>query len=137
MREHLYRVRWRDTGKPIEDFMSEYIWDALNSEYFIVEQYTGLKDSNGVRIFEGDIIDSFYSNGEWEQEPISVIWGGGGDSDGWSQQGWSGWSLANKKGHHGSLSDSVGGDDWTGKHKCQVIGNKWENPELLEQTNDS
>ena len=32
------------------------LWDALNSKDYIVEQFTGLQDNNGVDIYVGDIM---------------------------------------------------------------------------------
>lgn len=55
MREIKFRARWKDTGKPIPDFMDEYALLHLEDDQLIVEQYTGLKDKNGIEIFEGDI----------------------------------------------------------------------------------
>ena len=55
MREIKFRGRWKDTGKVIPDFNEDYTIDACNSDIFIVEQFTGLKDRNDVEIFEGDI----------------------------------------------------------------------------------
>lgn len=56
MRKIEFRARWRDTNKPIEDFSEQYIIDACNDDVFIVEQYTGLKDKYGKKIYEGDIV---------------------------------------------------------------------------------
>ena len=42
--------------KPVENFMADYMLEHLNDGAFYIEQYTGIKDMHGVKVFEGDIV---------------------------------------------------------------------------------
>lgn len=82
-------------------------------------QYTGLKDSNGIEIYEGDIVESFVH----PDIPLHHIIE-------WSDK-YSGWFARNttaKNEHDGSIQLFVH------ERNCKftVIGNIHENPELLE-----
>ncbi len=79
------------------------------------QQYTGLKDKNGKEIYEGDILDDGFDNAL----PLSMGWYE--FLDGARVNCW----ILQYLDEHLVLTDKLLKD-------CEVIGNIYENPELLK-----
>lgn len=113
MREILFRGKRKDNGEWVEGF---YLFTSENTYPVIIDmkccshiiipetvgQYTGLKDKNGTKIFEGDIVRRC-DNVE------RVFYNGGGFSP-FAIPGWECTPDADE---------------------CEIIGNIHDNPELL------
>ena len=130
MREYLFRGKSVGTGKWIEGFYCgencehPFSRNMVEKPYIIrkgtgfwfevipetVGQFTGLTDKNGKKIFEGDVIRAYSEIGGYDFT-AEVEWGN-------FIKGW-------YCGKHRPMYDGF-------NNEYEVIGNKWDNPELLE-----
>lgn len=91
------------------------ICDSLESENPVLMQYTGIKDRNGVEIYEGDIVTIWHEELFCEGDQTGVVE--------WDKSG--GWLIS-----FDSVSIVLTSIDL--EFACPlVIGNVYENPELL------
>lgn len=90
-----------------EQYITIGSWNPVRSE--TVSQSTGLEDKNDKEIFEGDILKDGSEYGKVVYDPDRTMWR-----------------------VYGKDFDDALSDWWTGR----VVGNIYENPELLEADHD-
>ena len=106
-----------------EEDGKQHYWIDVNEDSYQVDpetvgQYTGRKDKNGKKIFDGDIVKQsiHYINSNEDEEYISIVkW----------KQDWCAFAL-----NH--INGMIGASYLTTNDKVEVIGNIYDNPELLE-----
>jgi uncharacterized phage protein (TIGR01671 family) len=122
MREIKFRI-WDSKNKRFVYF--EGIFNKLDNNLIgeIGQQYTGLKDKNGKEIYEGDILEI------WDGRKLPVEFGE--YFTGFERRdSHNGWYLASNK----AISDIALDERYAvEEYGVTVVGNIFENPELLEK----
>lgn len=137
MRDILFRGKRLDNGEWIEGDLRHGGYYLNDPDIYIVVcfadtvinylvdpdtvgQYTGLKDKNGKRIFEGDMLYSIYT-----RKNYPVVFGEYGFDDDYGVEERScGWFNKEDNGYESPIGRT---EDW-----AVIVGNIHDNPELLE-----
>jgi uncharacterized phage protein (TIGR01671 family) len=124
-REHSYRAWDKENNEMVLiDFLGEDIIHIKNAEWenkedFEIMQYTGLKDKNNNKIYEGDIVQAVWYNYE---QPECETFGEVIFNSGWLS--FCIWNESNK-----TMSEMNGQGYYT--WEIEVVGNIHKNPELI------
>lgn len=121
MREILFRGKrvidgeWAESCCPLGEMHSGTVTHDFDPK--TVCQYTGFRDVNGKKIFEGDIVGyiDMYSteNGYSEMDCVGEV--------GWSEEEACFY-----------VTNRLSAESWEVLGECAIIGNIFDNPELLE-----
>ncbi|MEX3487350.1 YopX family protein [Staphylococcus warneri] len=117
--KRVYSIGFNEQGEAIsiqDEFADNYEAYAMYdvSDYELM-QSTGIKDKNGVEIYEGDIIHHAEKPNPFFNSPFEIIQARTGE-----------WILDNYQG--GTVLA------FSQPEELEVIGNIYENPELLEES---
>lgn len=105
---------------PFEYIDDDYGGHVCYGEHLHLMQYTGLKDKNDKEIYEGDIVRkkcNYINTGETKIRLYKVVW----------KEDWCAWAL--KKLGNCTQSCNMYKSEL---NFCEIVGNIYENPELLE-----
>jgi uncharacterized phage protein (TIGR01671 family) len=113
--KHIWRMRTDEHG--VGEILPNTFYWKQHPDGLTYQQYTGLKDQNGVEIYEGDIIHYKFNGDSYPKEEVDRILTCSYDED---------------EGMY-SFDDSDHSYYWAEiKRHCNIIGNIMENPELLK-----
>lgn len=152
IREIIFRAKQAHNGQWMEGYFSKdyagvaYITTLDGVSTGVVDestlgQYTGLTDDNGVKIFEGDVVEC------WDDSADDPGWGLDRRHTGVIEYASPSFSLAIKTRFPNSISRTASRheidgsypnmktylDRWVNAENIEVIGNRFDNPELTEQ----
>lgn len=116
-KNEMTQVRVIDWNNEVVDLFDPYI--EIPFDEVILMQSTGLHDKNDKEIFDGDILTDGHTTGNIRNHPTL------------------GFYTVDESSKEGYLSDTVGIEDFEEakefmRNSIEVIGNIYENPELLE-----
>jgi uncharacterized phage protein (TIGR01671 family) len=119
----LFELLLTTSGELCERSMQGFTHESRFPGKYVIQQYTGLKDKNGKEIYEGDIVQSVY---EWETY----------DGDAYCEK--SILKIGEVVFEYGEwrVKDQVLPLYKWDRKTLEVIGNLFENPELLHSEQD-